>query len=144
MTVTVVFFLIVLIADQVTKSAVTSRLPEGAATAATLYGVRFRHVVNRRSPWKSRVALGWMTPALLLFTTVASAVSVFMESPLMYAGLGALVGGAAGNLADGFQRNAVTDFIDLRVWPVFNVADAAIVAGAAAMLWELTRFSLNA
>lgn len=49
--------------------------------------------------------------------------------------LGLLLGGASGNLADrlfrapGPFRGAVIDWVDLRVWPVFNVADAAIVCG---------------
>jgi signal peptidase II len=47
--------------------------------------------------------------------------------------MGLLLGGACGNLADRLIRNhhgAVIDFIDLRWWPVFNVADACITSGA--------------
>jgi signal peptidase II len=40
-----------------------------------------------------------------------------------------LVGGALGNLADRARDGAVIDFIDLPVWPTFNLADVAIVAG---------------
>ncbi len=50
--------------------------------------------------------------------------------------LGLVLGGALGNLvdrafrdADGFLGGAVVDFIDLQWWPVFNVADAAVVVG---------------
>jgi len=49
--------------------------------------------------------------------------------------LGLVLGGALGNLADrvfrapGFGRGSVIDFVDLRWWPVFNVADAAITCG---------------
>jgi signal peptidase II len=39
------------------------------------------------------------------------------------------VGGALGNLADRVRDGAVTDFIDLPLWPTFNLADLAIVAG---------------
>lgn len=48
---------------------------------------------------------------------------------------GLLLGGALGNLADrmfrspGLLRGAVVDFVDLRFWPVFNVADMAITCG---------------
>lgn len=58
---------------------------------------------------------------------------------LLLVGLGLLVGGAAGNLVDRLGRGnggAVIDFIDAvqvgrhELWPVFNVADAAIVVGA--------------
>lgn len=46
------------------------------------------------------------------------------------AGLGLSLGGAAGNLLDRLRRGAVVDFIRLGRWPAFNVADAALVAGA--------------
>ena len=55
-------------------------------------------------------------------------------------GLGLIVGGAVGNVIDRFRFGAVTDFLDLHVlgyhWPAFNVADSAIVIGAAALVWE--------
>ena len=47
--------------------------------------------------------------------------------------MGLLLGGACGNLADRLVRHhhgAVIDFVDLRWWPVFNVADACITIGA--------------
>jgi signal peptidase II len=46
--------------------------------------------------------------------------------------LGLIIGGALGNLVDRLVRHhagAVIDFVDLRWWPVFNVADAAITVG---------------
>ncbi len=42
---------------------------------------------------------------------------------------GLLVGGALGNLADRVRMGSVVDFIDVPVWPTFNLADVAIVAG---------------
>jgi len=50
--------------------------------------------------------------------------------------LGLILGGAVGNLVDrafrggGLMQGAVVDFIDLRWWPVFNVADSCVVIGA--------------
>jgi len=44
--------------------------------------------------------------------------------------LGLVMGGAIGNLIDRIAVGAVTDFVDFRFWPVFNVADSAIVVGA--------------
>jgi len=58
--------------------------------------------------------------------------------------LGLILGGAVGNLADrifrapGPLRGAVVDWIDLRVWPVFNLADSALVVGVClAVLFEV-------
>ncbi len=50
------------------------------------------------------------------------------------AGFGAALGGATSNLIDWLRRGAVMDFIDLRIWPVFNIADAAIVLGVVVAL----------
>ena len=60
-------------------------------------------------------------------------------------GLGGIIGGALGNLADrlfrgaAWGRGAVVDFIDLQWWPIFNVADAAITVGLVSVLWHLYR-----
>lgn len=45
-----------------------------------------------------------------------------------------ILGGAIGNLIDRIMLGYVIDFIDLRVWPVFNIADSAITIGAAVIL----------
>ena len=47
-----------------------------------------------------------------------------------------ILGGAIGNLIDRIWLGYVVDFIDLRVWPVFNVADSAITIGGAVILFK--------
>ena len=49
---------------------------------------------------------------------------------------GLFIGGAIGNLFDRIAYGAVIDFIDLRVWPVFNIADSAITVGAVLLGWR--------
>ena len=44
--------------------------------------------------------------------------------------LGLILGGAAGNLIDRAAFGYVIDFLDFRIWPVFNIADASITIGA--------------
>lgn len=53
--------------------------------------------------------------------------------------LALVAGGALGNLYDRFRFNAVIDFLDFRVWPVFNVADSCISVGAVLLAWLLGR-----
>jgi signal peptidase II len=48
--------------------------------------------------------------------------------------IGLLVGGAIGNLADRVREDEVIDFFDPPLWPAFNLADVAIVAGIATLL----------
>lgn len=53
--------------------------------------------------------------------------------------LGLELGGAMGNLVDRVFFGKVTDFIDFRIWPVFNVADIAIVVGLVILAWAVYR-----
>ncbi|MFC1960098.1 signal peptidase II [Chloroflexota bacterium] len=48
----------------------------------------------------------------------------------LYATLGLMLGGALGNLTDRLTRGFVVDMFDAKFWPVFNIADSAIVVGA--------------
>lgn len=47
-----------------------------------------------------------------------------------------ILGGAIGNLIDRISLGYVIDFIDFRIWPVFNIADSAITIGAAIILFK--------
>lgn len=69
-----------------------------------------------------------------VFGTVLASFCPGFEEPLVKTGLGAAVGGATGNLFDRTWRAGVVDFIDLHLWPVFNIADMAIVFGIAGAL----------
>ena len=52
-------------------------------------------------------------------------------------GLGLILGGALGNLADRIVLGRVVDFIDLGIWPVFNIADSCITIGAVIIVLSL-------
>ena len=87
-------------------------------------------------PWVSVLAIGVVVGLSLGYT------SRFMLGAVS---AGLIAGGATGNLADrafrgddGFLHGAVVDFIDVQWWPVFNIADACIVVGAALLV--LTSF----
>ncbi len=56
------------------------------------------------------------------------------RSPAVRLGFGAIAGGAVGNIVDRFHYGYVVDFIDLRWWPVFNVADSCITLGVVLLL----------
>ena len=69
------------------------------------------------------IALAVIVLILLYFHVLAS------DSVLFRIALGLQLGGAVGNLVDRVRYGHVVDFIDLRFWPVFNIADSAIVVG---------------
>lgn len=53
--------------------------------------------------------------------------------------LGLQLGGALGNLVDRLRTAHVIDFLDFRVWPVFNLADVAIVLGVVIFFYDVLR-----
>jgi signal peptidase II len=57
--------------------------------------------------------------------------------PWLQVALGLILGGALGNLTDRLARGWVVDFLDFRVWPVFNLADSSVVVGALLLAWQL-------
>src|SRR5208282_1076295 len=140
-----------LVADQVSKYVVEKSITIGA-----------RHeiipgLVNLVRTSNPGVAFGlgadstapWMGPVLILFSV---AVVLLLEwllatnragGALGQWGLALILGGAAGNVLDRVLRRSVTDFIDFHVgehhWYTFNLADSAIVLGAALVVLELFR-----
>ena len=83
-----------------------------------------------------------------LLVVVALLVSVGRSSSRYYpVAIGLIIGGALGNVTDrlfrdpGWLRGAVVDFIDLQWWPIFNVADMAIVVGGVLLILSTLRAS---
>jgi signal peptidase II len=96
--------------------------------------LQLKYVTNCQRSYRQRSARVLLI--LLWLLAVISAVVLYrsfdwFHSSWAMCGLGLAFGGAAGNLWDILQHRCVIDFIDLRWWPVFNLADAAIVAGLA-------------
>ncbi len=110
------------------------------------------HVVQLNYTLNAGGAFGILgnKPWLFFAATVAVCVGILISVPrvssaAMAVGLGLILGGALGNLTDRIIHGPgvsgqVVDFVDFRVWPVFNMADSAIVVGAVVVvLAGLTR-----
>ena len=69
---------------------------------------------------------------------VAAAIWYVPRVPVQYRllryGIGLLTGGAIGNLFDRIRYGGVVDFLDFRIWPIFNIADIAIVCGVGCII----------
>jgi signal peptidase II len=80
------------------------------------------------------------TPVLVLAGVAALGVLAVLwwrrrgEVSARTAGYALVVGGAAGNFVDRIARGYVVDFVHLHGWPIFNVADVAVVAGVGLLL----------
>lgn len=139
----------VIAADQATKYVVEHSTPE-EHVRAIIPG--FFNLVHRHNPG---VAFGlladsgsrWTTPLLILFSGGVMGLLIWLlqsghaGGARSRAGLGLILGGAAGNVLDRLIHGSVIDFVELYVkqyhWPAFNVADSCIVIGAGLVIWEL-------
>lgn len=127
------------VADQVTKYLVTSRL--ALDQSVTIVGpLTIHHVQN------SGIAFGFFPDSTAAVVAVTSAAVVWMvvffarsgsRHPVFPAALGLLLGGSVSNLADRIRLGHVTDFVDLKYWPAFNLADTFIVVGVAVLLFAV-------
>ena len=127
---------VVLFLDQWSKTVMELRAGQGAVSVGSF--VRIRHAHNTRELYRSdrlRVALVLLWIAALASGIVLHRSGYGLQSSAAMLGLGAALGGAAGNLSDILRRRCIVDFIDLGWWPVFNLADVAIVCGLVLALW---------
>ena len=115
------FALAAVAADQLTKHIVVGHLAldDGIHVAGPFW---IHHVQN------SGIAIGWM----LLFFLRSGA-----RHPVLPVALGLVIGGSTSNLLDRVRLGYVTDFLDFRYWPAFNLADSFIVVGVAILLGAL-------
>ena len=126
--------LLVVALDQGTKALIRSWLVEGEAWPSTHALLAISHVENSGAAFGVLQGAG---PFLLVVAVVGvAAVLVYLwqfppTQPLYVAALAMILGGAVGNLIDRATKGTVTDFIDPAYYPAFNIADSAIVIGAA-------------
>jgi signal peptidase II len=118
-------------ADQLTKLIVSSQLTLDEALHV-VGPFSIHHVQN------SGIAFGLFasaTPVVTVLTAIAVGwMLVFFarsgaRHPVLPVALGLLIGGSTSNLIDRIRLGHVTDFLDLRYWPAFNLADSFIVVG---------------
>jgi signal peptidase II len=102
-------------------------------------GAAFSLFAESTAPWKTAMLIAFSVIALLV-------VSVLLwkndhGNIATGVGLSLIMGGAVGNLWDRLARGRVIDFLLVYVkqyqWPVFNLADSAIVAGAGLLILEI-------
>jgi len=122
--------LIVGLVDQASKSLVTARMKPGDFHAL-LGPVGLRRIESVAAGYTHLSRMPLLAVAIVLVVFVLGLVGM-QRSLSMWAalGLGLLVGAALSNLLDRFLRGGVVDFIAVRGWRTFNLADAAMVAGA--------------
>jgi signal peptidase II len=137
------FFLLavlVLVADQLSKYVIrTSMVPnQSLPVIKSIF-----HITYVNNPG---AAFGLLANKTWVFIAVTLAVAVFIVFTYRYLppglmllrlALALMLGGAIGNLIDRLRFGYVIDFLDFRIWPVFNLADMAVVSGVILLCWQI-------
>jgi signal peptidase II len=120
----------IVLADRVTKQIAVRRLAPGGGRGGVLRLVaNERPLLARGTSRRTLVAL-WIAAICCAVASLASSPAL-RANQLVSLGIAVALAGASSNLRDRLARGAVVDFIAIGWWPVFNLADLAIVAGAA-------------
>ncbi len=143
----VVVFIVVL--DQLTKALVRAKL----AVGQVWFDVGFFQIINVRN---TGAAFGLFqdNSLTIIITSVIGIIVIlilifllrsrwhFLESMWVQVAMALVMGGAIGNnLIDRIRMGYVTDFIDFKVWPAWNVADASITVGVIIIAYRLIFYS---
>jgi signal peptidase II len=138
--------LAVIVADRLTKILFSNILQLGESLPVIKKAFHFTLVHN------TGIAFGLFKDNGFVFLIIPIIAVVLLGYNLYYyhkvgeldhfyvLGFSLILGGAIGNLTDRIMLGHVIDFIDLRIWPVFNVADSAITVGACIILLKCFPF----
>ncbi len=127
------------LADQVTKHVVASNLSLDEKLKV-VGPFSIHHVQN------SGIAFGLFASATVLVIALTAVALGWMlwffarsgaRHPILPAALGLVIGGSLSNLVDRVRLGHVTDFLDFRYWPAFNLADSFIVIGVGTLVVAL-------
>jgi signal peptidase II len=130
----------VVVLDRLTKFLVFGNFYEGRSVEVIPKVLHLTLVLNTGAAFgilKNGNAFFTVSSLVVVTLIIAYAVIGRCRDLLMLSALGLILGGAVGNLIDRVLFGYIIDFLDLRVWPVFNVADSAISAGSVLLILRL-------
>ena len=135
-------FLGLLIADQAVKHLVRTTMVQGQSIPII---ENIFHITYIENPGAAFGILANQRMLFLILTAVIVGVMIYLycslsnKKSLTAISLGIVVSGAIGNFIDRFMQGTVTDFLDFRIWPIFNIADIAICVGLALICYFIIK-----
>jgi len=128
------FALVLLFTDQIAKAFAEAAIQPGESVPV------LENILHMTLVHNTGAAFGLMRGHPGIFTVISISAAVFINflyikaneklNAVESAGLCLILSGTLGNLVDRLREGYVIDFIDFRVWPVFNLADTWITVGA--------------
>jgi signal peptidase II len=137
---------VVLILDRLSKWLVQTQMAENESIPIIENIFHLTYILN------SGAAFGMLEGSRFFFLGVALVAIVIIwwyrkeilrEDLFLKTGVALFLGGTLGNVWDRMTTGLVIDFLDFRIWPVFNVADIAICVGVGLIIWSILQEELK-
>ena len=138
-----IIVLTILFLDQLTKFIISRNFSFLQSVPVIPRVFHLTLVANRGAAFgilKNQTLL-FVATSLFAVILIFSALRDNRQRKLYKFSLSLILSGALGNLIDRLRLGYVIDFLDFRIWPVFNIADSAITVGAVLLGWHLLRLS---
>ncbi len=133
-------FVVLLIVDQLVKFYISSNMVPGQSIPVIDGIFHITYVLNPGAAFGMLEHQRWFF--ILAGILIIGAFCWYYpwlrrQCAYLHYGCVALLAGAVGNLIDRVRNGLVVDFFDFRIWPVFNLADVAIVLGVVSMIYAI-------
>ncbi len=133
--------LTILSLDQLTKFVISRNLSTFESVPVIPRVFHLTLVANRGAAFgilKNQTLL-FISTSLLAVVLISFALMDKRQKGFYNLSLSLILAGALGNLIDRLRFGYVIDFLDFRIWPVFNIADSAITVGAILLGWSILK-----
>lgn len=129
--------LVMTVVDQASKFVVQNEMVLHESVPVIPGFFHITYILNRGAAFGILENQRWFFLAIAMFLFLLYGIfhKHLPSSGIVHSGVGLLLGGALGNALDRVCTGAVVDFLDFRIWPVFNIADMSIVIGVCLLLW---------
>lgn len=132
--------LFIILLDQIIKYFVSTNMFLGQSIPVLPQIFHLTYIQNPGAAFgilENQCYLFILIAAVLIVAVIYFYKKIIQLSKLFQVGIALLFGGAIGNMIDRIFIGRVIDYMDFRIWPVFNLADIAIVSGCAIIAFNL-------
>lgn len=132
--------LFIILLDQIIKYFVSTNMFLGQSIPVLPQIFHLTYIQNPGAAFgilENQRSLFILIAAVLIVAVIYFYKKIIQLSKLFQVGIALLFGGAIGNMIDRIFIGRVIDYMDFRIWPVFNLADIAIVSGCAIIAFNL-------
>ncbi|MFA5780140.1 MAG: signal peptidase II [Elusimicrobiota bacterium] len=128
----IIIIFAVFILDRITKYFIVKNFYLGESAAVIKNVFHITYITNTGTAFGMLQKYGNILLAFSVVAIILISILIFIKkdiSGLNQIAFSLILGGAFGNLFDRIFRGEIIDFLDFRIWPIFNVADSSITMG---------------